>query len=158
MSTTSAKRKVTHLAKHIIARTARELKISPCQFSLQLDESVDRASRHNLLGRVRYVCGGTIEERIIFCVELKGHKTASVQFNVMKDFFVKHNIPWNQLGSVCTDGATVNTGKFTGVIQRIKSLSPNLAPTRCFIHRFVLCIKKLQVEFFLGPNGSSESL
>ena len=81
---------------------------------------------------------GMVHEKIIFCVELKGRKTAAVIFRIVRDFMLEHEIPGDQIGSVCTDGARINTGEFTRIIMRLKALSPNLSDIGCFIHRFVL--------------------
>ena len=143
LSAAGAKAKAKILFDFTVNKTAKDLRVSPCSFALQIDESVDRASCTDLVGWVRYVWNNTIHERVVFCIELKHRKTAADIFNAVRAFMEKHRILWHKLGSLCTDGAIVNTGDHTGVAERIKHMNPVRIYHVCFIHRMVLCIQDL---------------
>ena len=143
-SANTMRRNCERIHDYHIVTTVRPFLKFPFPFTLQIDESTDCRGKSQLVGFVRYIDGLNVEEHIIFCIELKHRKTARDITGAVRKFMEKHRIPWHKLGSVSTDGATTNTGPITGVIKRLTAYSPNLTDTSCFIHRYVLCIKKIR--------------
>ena len=143
-SPNTMRRNCERIHDYHMVTTVRAILKSPFPFTLQIDESTDCRGKSQLVGFVRYIDGYNVEERIVFCYELEHRKTAHDITEAVRKFMEKHDIPWHKLGSVSTDGATTNTGPHTGVIRRLTAYSPNLTDTSCFIHRYVLCIKKIR--------------
>ena len=61
----------------------------------------------------------------------------------MADFFVKHQIKWEKLRSVCTDGAPAMIGKKSGFAALLKKKVPDIIVKHCFLHRHALAAKTL---------------
>ena len=45
-------------------------------------------------------------------------------FDTLDDFMRNNGINWTNCFGVCTDGATVMTGRYAEVVQRIKAVTP----------------------------------
>ena len=49
-------------------------------------------------------------EEFLFCEPLKTIKKAVNAFNIVKEFFLNHEMFFDMVGSLCTDGAPVMLG------------------------------------------------
>jgi len=64
-------------------------------------------------------------------------------FQFVKDFFAKHELDIQRIGSVCTDGATAILGNKSGFSALMKQEIPHLQGTHCFLHRHAFASKTL---------------
>ena len=112
-------------------------------FSLQMDESTDVEGLAVLLVFVRYIYNFKTEEDLLFCKLLKTHTKGEDIFLLIQSFFEEYDISWKNLSSVCTDGAAAMTGKYSGVVARIKSKNSDTVAIHCFLHRHALAVKRM---------------
>ena len=61
----------------------------------------------------------------------------------MDEFFKKNDLEWSKLVGCTTDCAPAMLGKKSGFQSYVKTVSPEIIFTHCFIHRFALCAKVL---------------
>ena len=87
-----------------------EIKASSLKISLQLDESTDVENCSQLIVLVRYVHDGSIKEDFLFCEDLQRTTKAKDIFQCVRNFFAKHDLDMQVIGSVCTDSAPTMLG------------------------------------------------
>ena len=75
-----------------------------------MDESTDVENCSQLIVLVRYVHDGSIKEDFLFCEDLQRTTKAKDTFQCVKNFFAKHDLDMQVIGSVCTDGAPAMLG------------------------------------------------
>ena len=121
-------------------------------FSLQIDESIDKTSKAQLLGFGRFVDNFNIVEQFLFCKELMSTTTGEDIFDVVNNFFEKSGLSWNYCCGVCTDGAPSMTGKYKGFVTLAKIKNPAMIITHCFIHREALVAKTLREKMLKVLN------
>jgi len=92
---------------------------------------------------VRYVKDKEIEESFLFCQSLKTTSKAKDVFDMIKDFFTKHQLHLDRIGSICTHGAPAMLGNRSGFAALLKKEITNLKITHCFLHRHALAAKAL---------------
>ena len=61
----------------------------------------------------------------------------------MKTFFKAHELQWENVCGVCTNGAPAMLGSRSGFTKKVKELAPKAKGTHCFIHRYALSSKTL---------------
>ena len=98
------------MGEDILEQVVADIKASPVKISLQVDESTDVSHCCQLKVVVRYVKNKEIEESFLFCQSLKTTSKAKDVFDMIKDFFTKHQLHLDRIGSVCTDGAPAMLG------------------------------------------------
>jgi hypothetical protein len=60
--------------------------------------------------------------------------------------FLNYNdIPWDKLGSICTNGAPAMLGNKSGFAALVKQKVPHVGVTHCFLHRHALATKTLPI-------------
>ena len=92
---------------------------------------------------VRYVKDKTIREESLFCKPLQTTATiASDIFNLVKDFFIEHDLRLSLIDSICTDGASAMLGNRSGFAALLKEVS-TLKVTTCMIHSQALAPKSM---------------
>ena len=96
---------VSQMSNYILNQVIIDTKNSPTKISIQLDESTDTLKCFQLLTMVRYVKDEIIREESPFCKPLQTTTIASNIFNLVKDFFIKHDLHLSLIGSICTDAA-----------------------------------------------------
>ena len=82
---------------------------------------------------------------MLLCESLQANTSGEEIFKCVNNYFEKHDIPWTKCVDICIDGATAMVRKLTGVVTRIKGVSPNCTSSHCVLHREALATKKLSV-------------
>lgn len=114
-------------------------------FSIQFDESTDVANMSQFLCFVRYECGTSVKENMLFCKTVPGHATGKCLFDIFYEATRNYTtIDWTKCIAVCSDGAKAITGKNSGLIKILKErLTPRAEWTHCFLHRHALASKNM---------------
>ena len=114
-------------------------------FSLALDESTDKSDMAQLMVSVRYFNEG-VSEDFLCLIPLNGTTTArDVCSALLKLNFGKENdLTWENLVSLCTDGAPSMLGRQAGFVALFHQEigKPNLISSHCIIHQQALCAKE----------------
>ena len=135
--------RISDMSDDILKQVITDIKSSPTKISMQLDESTDVAKCCQLLAIVRYAKGETVCENFLFCKPLQKTTTALDIFNMVKEFFFKHELDMSLIGSICTDGAPAMLGNRSGFAALLKQKLPTLKVTHCMIHRQALTSKRM---------------
>lgn len=136
LSDNTVKRRIDDMAEDITNQVVDAVKQSPF-FAIQLDESTDVAQCSQLLVFVRYIQDYTIKDEILFSTELTTTTKAVDVMSAVSDFFGKHDLSWQKLIGVCTDGAPSMLGSRSGFVQLIREKNPSVTAIHCFIHRII---------------------
>ena len=116
-------------------------------FSIQLDESTDVANCSQLLVYVRYIYEADFKDEFLFCKPLEATTNARNVFDAVGSFLQNHDIPWENVCGICTDGAPAMLGCWSGFQRLVINASPKAIGTHCMNHRHVLATKTLPQEF-----------
>ena len=135
--------RIRDISEDILQQVIADVKASPIKVSLQLDESTDVSSCSQLLVFVRYVKEKEVVEEFLFCTPLKTTTKAVDVFNIVKEFFLNHEMSLDMVGSLCTDGAPAMLGNKSGFASRVKKEVPHITVTHCMLHRHALAAKSL---------------
>ena len=136
--------RVADMSCNILEQVVQEIKGSPIRFSLQLDESTDIANISQLVVYTRYITDGGIKDEFLFCEGLQTTTKAADVFRLLDEFFQRHQIEWEKVGSVCTDGAPAMIGHRSGFAALVKVRVPDLIMNHCVLHRHALAAKTLR--------------
>ena len=68
---------------------------------------------------------------------------AATLFSVIKDTFVRLNIPLSKLRGQCYDGCSTMSGSKSGVAKRVQDEEPRAAYTHCYSHSLNLAANDL---------------
>ncbi|XP_051774916.1 protein FAM200A-like [Erpetoichthys calabaricus] len=115
-------------------------------FAIQLDESTDIAGQAQLLVYVRYCFDNDVVEDFLFCKPVP-RTTGEGIFAMLNDFFIANKLEWSSCIGICTDEAAAMTGHKSGVVARVRTVSPNIISTHCMIHREALASKNLNESY-----------
>lgn len=135
--------RVADMSCDILDQIDQEIKGSPICISLQLDESTDVSNMSQLIVYTRYIKDGEIKDEFLFCETLQTTTKAADVFRLLDEFFEKHQIKWEKVGSVCTDGAPAMIGNRSGFAALVKESVPDLIMKHCVLHRHALAAKTL---------------
>ena len=85
----------------------------------------------------------SVSEDILCLIPLKGTTTAADICNVLLQFGQENELTWDNLVSICTDGAPSMLGRRAGLVTRFRQRigKPNLLSYHCIIHQQALCAK-----------------
>jgi hypothetical protein len=86
-----------------------------------LDESTGISDEAEFVAFVRVSDKVEIVEHILFCKFLKGNATERAVFEVINDFFNEQKIKWQWYEAICIDGGAAMTGRFLGMVSRVKN-------------------------------------
>lgn len=110
---------------------------------MQLNESTDVLNHNQLLIFVRYVHEKNIKTEFLFCERLKTTTKADDVFRLIQLLFDRHEIAWDFIGSICTDGARAVIDKKSGFVALVKEKAKHMLNTHCVLHRQALAPKTL---------------
>ncbi|XP_060846422.1 zinc finger MYM-type protein 6-like [Rhopalosiphum padi] len=115
-------------------------------YGIQIDESTDINNEAILLIYIRYVDTdlNDINEEFLCCLNLPTFCTSEEIFKAILMYFDKNDLSISKCIGICTDGAAAMTGKFNGLVARIKQIAhKDIISTHCFIHREQLATKDM---------------
>lgn len=144
LSNNTVSRRINDLANNVESELIKRIKLN--YFTIQLDESTDVANCAILLVYVRYIFKNSIQEDVLFAKPLETYTTGAAIFNLINEYFEKHEINWSFCLGVCTDGAKSMTGTYSGLVARVKKINENIEWTHCCIHRQALACKRIPAE------------
>jgi len=73
-------------------------------------------------------------------------------FKLLIIFFTKYDVRWKECVGITTNGAAAMLGYKTGLLGRVKEVTPHVKWTHCCIHREALVTKRLSVHMKLTLN------
>ena len=120
-----------------------DVKASPVKVSLRLDESTDISLCSQLLVFVQYVKEKEVVEEFLFCEPLKTTTKAVDLLNIVKEFFLNHEMSLDMIGSLCTDGAPAMLANESDFAPILKKEIPHITVTHCMLHRHALAAESL---------------
>ncbi|XP_078495358.1 general transcription factor II-I repeat domain-containing protein 2-like [Ciona intestinalis] len=121
-------------------------------FSIALDESTDLSDTAQLLIFIRGITDKfEVHEELLSLQSLKGQTRGVDIFDAICSAFCHHNVDWNKLVGVTTDGAPSMVGKRSGCVALLKSkfneiTNKELITYHCIIHQEALVLKVLQMK------------
>ncbi|XP_057654818.1 zinc finger BED domain-containing protein 5-like [Diorhabda carinulata] len=145
LSNTTVKRRIKEMSINVKESLISALKESDF-YSLQLDERTDIADNTNLLCFVRFTFNGAIEEEILFCHSQKTSATGQDIFDSLNSFIHENGINRSKCVGLTTDGARAMSGKYTGLVAKVKEVAPLVERTHCSIHREALAVKGMNPD------------
>ena len=104
--------RISDLSSDIFDQVIADIKARPLKISLQLDETTDVENCSQL---ERYEHDGAIID-FLFSEDLKKTIKGKDIFQCVKNFFAKHDLDIQIIGSVCTDGAHAMLGNKSGFL------------------------------------------
>ena len=107
-------------------------------YSLEIDETTDIAVCQNMMIYIRGVCNGRVESHFLTIEKLEHGCTAQALFDKVCEILARKGLPRDKLIALGTDGASVMTGKNSGVVTRFKNENPFMMSTHCAAHRLAL--------------------
>jgi hypothetical protein len=138
--------RIRDMSNDIVQQVVEEIKNSPAKISLQLDESTDISNCSQLLVFVRYANASLIKEDFLFCEAVTETTRAVDILEMVNSFFRAHSLSWDNVGSICTDGAPAMLGKSSGFATLVKNINPQIVSSHCILHRHALASKTLPVN------------
>lgn len=145
LSDNTVKRRIDDMAEDIQNQVVDAVKQSPF-FAIQLDESTDIAQCSQLIVYVRYIENERMKDELLFSTDLETTTKAIDVMKAVSDFFDKHELSWQKLIGVCTDGAPSMLGSRSGFVQLVREKNADVTAIHCFIHRQALAAKTLPNE------------
>ncbi|XP_039224610.1 protein ZBED8-like [Crotalus tigris] len=147
LSNDTIHRRIDDMSADILDQVIQEIKSAPLPiFSIQLDESTDVANCSQLLVFVKYIYDGAFKDEFLFCKPLETTTTARDVFDKVGSFLKEHNISWENVCGICTDGAPAMLGCRSGFQRLVWNESPKVIGTHCMIHQQILATKTLPQE------------
>jgi hypothetical protein len=115
------------------------------KFSLQIDESTDISGDTQLITNIQYVDGDIITSNFFSCKELPERATGSEIFHVTDEYLHENGLQWKDCIGVCTDVASLMTGKVRGFMAKVQEVNPEIRFDHCLIHCEAIVAKTLPV-------------
>ncbi|XP_068243806.1 protein FAM200C-like [Palaemon carinicauda] len=94
-----------------------------------------------------HVIGGRVEDMSCDILDQITTTKAADVFRLLDEFFQKHQIKWEKVGSVCTDGAPAMLENTSGFAALVKERVPDIITKHCVLHRHALAEKTLPSHF-----------
>ena len=137
-SETSAKDFLSAMSDVIDENITKKVKNSPA-ITLFTDESTDIVVNHKLAINLRIVDPISLNPQTFFLTDVRIRSaTGAAIFHSIKEECLKRNINISNIYGLGTDGASVMTGKKTGLIAQFKQSNPHIKNSHCSAHRVAL--------------------
>lgn len=123
-------------------------------WGISFDETPDRSKKEQISLVIRYVSKESLIQEIFvgffdaFSFEGVERLDAKTLSKLIFDILTKRGLDMSKLVTVCTDGASLMSGKDGGCIKIMKETYPHLLYSICFSHSLNLCIDNA----FISPN------
>ncbi len=124
-------------------------------YSVLVDECKDTSKKEQLSFVIRYVDdNGDVQENFLTFMEAVCQNAQSLSGYIL-DTLSKYGLDHQKIVSQRYDGASVMSGRYSGVQQRIKEIVPHAIYIHCYSHTLNLVLVdavksvKLAVEFFV---------
>lgn len=128
LSNNTVKVRIELMSNDIEEQLVSKIKKSPF-FALQCDESTDISNCCQLLVFVRFLDDNLIKEELLISRELETTSKGIDVMNSISEYFEKHNLMWNKLVALCTDGALAMLGSRSGLATLVKQKNPKVITT-----------------------------
>eukprot|EP00102_Acyrthosiphon_pisum_P010115 XP_008178283.1 PREDICTED: zinc finger BED domain-containing protein 5-like [Acyrthosiphon pisum] len=115
-------------------------------FSIQVDESTDVAQLAVLLVIARYLKENESVEGLLLCHPLTEHTTGADICYAINSYFIEKRIMWSKRCDLSSNGGKSMSSCYSGLLTRVKAVSPLVKWTHCCIHRQALGSKPLPVD------------
>ena len=127
---------------HALATCVRENIISRIEryFAILVDEAKDRSKKEQLCFVLRYTKSGSIYENVIGSYHMKQLDAKSLADEIHRIVVSECGLDWSKCVAQCYDGASVMSGKFSGVQTRIREKAPQALYIHCHAHRLNLTL------------------
>lgn len=127
------------MAHHILRKILTHVGRSPF-LSVIVDETTDKSNKEQLTLVLRWVSVNFIvSEEFLGLYYLSSIDAESV-VSVMKDAFIRFQIPMTKLCGQCYDGCSTMAGTKAGVAKRITDMEPRAVFTHCYGHALNLSV------------------
>lgn len=128
----------------VIAKCTKEnilKKISNLRaYSILVDETKDASKKEQLSFIIRFIDQKfNIYEKALGCFHMEKCDAQSLSQEIFK-IIAANNLDINKCIGQCYDGASVMSGKYSGVQQRISNIIPHAIYVHCYAHRLNLCL------------------
>ena len=140
LSDDTVTRRINDMANNVESQLISRIKESSF-YSLQIDETTDVSNEAQLLCYIRYEFNNDIHEDMLFSKTLPTRSTGEHIFKVLNEYVQEHEIDWKRCVGFCSDGARALTCKHSGIVAKVRDISPEVTWTHCFIHREALAAK-----------------
>jgi len=116
-------------------------KMSPFSiYSILVDETKDSSKKEQLSFLIRFVdINFNIFEKALGCSHMKKSDATSLAQEIVK-LIQENNLDINKCIAQCYDGASVKSGVYSGVQQKISEIVPHAVYIHCYAHRLNLCL------------------
>ncbi|XP_060845163.1 zinc finger MYM-type protein 1-like [Rhopalosiphum padi] len=109
-------------------------------YTIMVDETKDLSKKEQMSFLLRFVDNDfNICEKSIGCYHMKNSNAESLANEIFKILSTNKLDKMNCIGQ-CYDGASVMSGEFSGVQERIRSEVPHAIYIHCYAHRLNLCL------------------
>ena len=127
------------MAHGVLRNTLADIRISPF-FSLMIDETTDLSNKEQLTMILRWIDEDfTVSEEFVGLHSLTRADAESI-VTVIKDAFLRFELPFAKLRGQCYDGCSTMAGAKSGVAVRIEEIEPRAVFTHCFGHALNLAV------------------
>jgi len=123
-------------------------------YSILVDETKDNSKIEQMSFIIRFIDESfNVHEKVLGCFHMKKCDAQHFVQEIFK-ILADNNLDINRCVGQCYDGASVMSGKYTGVQQRISNIIPHAVYIHCYAHRLNLCLintiqnVQLVVNFF----------
>lgn len=113
-----------------------QVKASPA-IGILCDESTDISNLKQLVVFVRFLVKGLSRTCFLKMVDLEDGRAETIE-KALLDVLQQCKIPISEIFSFGSDGASVMTGRRTGVAKRLKGHNPEMVSLHCGAHRLAL--------------------
>lgn len=128
----------------IVATLARQRVLSSINkfgvYTIMVDETKDLSKKEQMSFLLRFVDKDlNVCEKSIGCYHMKKSNAESLATEIMRILQTNKLDKMNCIGQ-CYDGASVMSGKYAGVQERIRLEVPHAIYVHCYAHRLNLCL------------------